>query len=193
MRVFNLREQDLDKVEELGNLVHGANYQPTEFYENILKKSAVDGINSSFVAYDTLTDDLIGFRVTYAPCNWDIDHWCTPDVWDVPPEKVCYFKSNTVHPDFQRRGLGSLMLSLAIDASKLQGAEAGLAHIWMGSPGNSAYKYFCKAGAEVIRVYEDRWRSDFKDFGFVCATDGTDCHCSGSEMLLRFEKGEEDV
>ncbi len=193
MRIFNLRERDIEKVLELGDLVYGDNYNSRDYYLGSLEKSMRNGISCSFVAYDDLTEDLIGFRITYAPGNWEFDEGCEPDLWGVPPEKVCYFQVNTIHPGRQRQGMGSIMLAHSIEAVKLQGGVAGVAHIWMDSPGNSAFKYFSKAGGQVVKIHPDHWHDIFKANGTICSLDGQDCHCDGAEMIIHFSEGEEDV
>ncbi len=193
MRVFNLRERDIDKVLELGDLVYGDNYNSRDYYLGSLERSMSGGISCSFVAYDDLTEDLIGFRITDAPGNWEFDEWCSPNLWGVPPEKVCYFKVNTVRPDRQGQGIGSSMIARSIEAVKLQGGVAGVSHIWMQSPGNAAYKCFHRAGGELIKLHLDRWSNAFEEHGTICSVDGEDCRCEAAEMIINFNEGEDNV
>ncbi len=193
MRVFNLREKDIDKVIELGDFVYGDGYLSREYYLGSLERSVKNGVSCSFVGYDDLTEDLIAFRITDSPGSWEFDEWCSPDLWEAPPEKVCYFKVNTVHPDHQGQGIGSMMIAQAINAVKLQGGVAGAAHIWMESPGGAAYKCFAKAGGKVIKTHRDKWINAYRDYGTICVIDGQDCHCTAAEMLIHFDEGERNV
>lgn len=189
MDVYNLREDDFDKVIALGERLNGKNYLDHSTLDGILRKSCRAGLNASFVAYkEGRGSQLLAFRLTYAPGNWIPDKWLCPEKWQVPPEKVCYFKANMVDPEHQSQGVGSLMLKASIRIAKAQGAVAGVTHIWMQSPGNSAYKYFVKAGGEVLHIHPDRWNEDCEK-GYNCIRCGNDCHCDGAEMILYFDKG----
>lgn len=190
MRVFNLRERDIAKIMDLSVLVYGENFQDLEYYVDILAKSEKDGVSCSFVGYDDLSEDLIAYRLTYAPGNWEPGQWSTPGLWGAPPEKVCYFSGNVVHPDRQGRGIGSMMIARSIEAVILQGGVAGVAHVWKESPGNAAYKCFTKAGGEIIKNHIDMYLGDFEKYGTICAVDGADCHCTGIEMIINFSDEE---
>ena len=132
-------------------------------------------------------DRLVGFKLNYAPTMWDIDEWCSPELWGAPPEKVCYFKCNTLEEEYRGKGLGNKLLTLSLDTVQLMGGTAGVAHIWVQSPGGSAVKYFTAAGGKMIKIHKDRWNEDSKK-GYNCVIDGTDCHCQGAEMILYFEE-----
>lgn len=192
MYIYNLREDDFDKIIDLGNVVHGENYLNHTILDDIMLRSCIKGLNSSFVVYQTersSEDTLIAFRLTYAPGMWEPDEWCSVDKWTLTKDKMCYFKSNTIHKDFRGQGLGTILLDRSIDVVKRQGAEAGIAHIWMQSPANSAYNYFTKAGGELIAIWPDIWKKDHRRNGYVCSVDGTDCSCDGAEMILHFKEG----
>lgn len=189
MQIYNLQEEDFEAVIALGNKINGDNYLDREMLKKLLKASVKDSLNCSYVAYPTKRgEDAAGFRLTYAAGQWCIDNWFSPDKWKVPQDKVCLFKSNMVSEKYRGRGLGPLLLKHSIATAKQQGAIAGVTHIWMQSPGNSAYKYFTKAGGEVVFIHPDRWHNDFSDFGYVCTICGEDCHCDGAEMILYFNK-----
>lgn len=185
MEIRTFSEADFLLVMELAEATYGVNYCNLVSLQKSLDASLKLGINSSFVAYDT-PSTLAGFRLTLAPGQWEIDHWFATEKWRVPADKVCLFKCNTVRPDLRGQGLGGLLLGKSISAAKLQGAVAGVTHIWMQSPGNSAYKYFQKAGGEELAIYPDRWNEDYVKDGYVCSLDGPDCHCDGAEMILYF-------
>lgn len=183
-----LRAEDFDKVIELGCKVHGNNYLDQSMCEKILRKSIIGDLNCSYVVYEDGREEgkLVGFRLTYAPGMWEIDQWCSTDKWGVPIDKVCYFKSNTVDPDYRGQGIGSTLLQLSINTVKQMGAVAGATHIWMQSPGNSAFGYFTKNGGQLIKVWPSRWNEDCIKDGYDCVRCGTDCHCDAAEMMLYF-------
>jgi len=174
---------DFDNVVALGNLVHGNGYMDKEDAKVWHQKGLKDGINAGFVAYDG--KKLVGFRLTYAAGNWDIDKWCTPNKWNQPASTVCYFKCNTVDENYRGLGIGSQLLSLSISAAKKQGATAGVSHLWKQSPGNSAVKYFTKCGGKLIQTHPDRWREDALN-GYDCTICSFDCHCEAAEMIIHF-------
>lgn len=191
MQIYNLRVEDFDKIITLGNKINGSNYLDQQALDKILQKSCKDKLNCSFVAYEE--DKLIAFRLTYAPERWKPDKWCRPEKWRTSAEKICYFKANMVDEGYRGQGIGPLLLKESIGVAKRQGAIAGVTHIWMQSPGNSAYKYFTRAGGELIQIHPDRWNEDCADFGYVCTICGDDCHCDGAEMILYFNTEDKNV
>ncbi len=168
----------------LGNQVHGDNYLWPRALVKMARKGHSRGINANLVA---LADDaLIGFRLTYAPGNWQPDRWCSVTEWGIPVEQLCYFKCNTVAEGWRGSGLGGELLRRSIDAVQRQGARAGITHIWMQSPGNAAYRYFVKAGGTLVKIHPRRWNEACHSDGYVCVRCGSDCHCDAGEMILRF-------
>jgi len=188
LELYTLREDDFDRIIELGGSVHGANYLDHQNLEKIYRRSCSQGLCCSYTVYEGFREQkqLVGFRLTYAPGTWEIDKWCSADDWGVPPEKVCYFKSNTVAKEYQGRGIGTHLLDLSIGTAWRLGAVAGVTHIWMESPGNSAYRYFTKAGGQTLWVWPSRWNEDCTNDGYDCIRCGTDCHCTATEMILYF-------
>ncbi|MBU2917603.1 GNAT family N-acetyltransferase [Psychrosphaera sp. F3M07] len=185
-QLYNLSEEHFTDVINLGNLVHGDGYLFPDTLAAMHLKGIKDGLNSSFVLYHG--DMLVGFRITYAPNNWQLDRWCTPELWPIATELVAYFKCNTIHPDFQGKGLGGKLLSESMTTLKQMGAKAGLSHIWMQSPGNASFKYFTKAGGVLIKTHPRRWHEDEALQDYVCIICGEDCFCNASEMMLEFDK-----
>lgn len=182
--IYPLSEDDFDKVVALGNQVHGDGYLYRDTLAEMHQKGQKNGLNSSFVMYDE--DKLIGFRITYAPDNWPLDRWCTPELWPFDKEQVAYFKCNTIDPDYQGKGLGGQLLKQSVSTLKQMGAKAGLSHIWMQSPGNASFKYFTKAGGQLIKTHPRRWHEDETLPDYVCIICGKDCYCDASEMILEF-------
>lgn len=176
---------DFNAVITLGNIVQGDNYLDNEKAEYHYFKGLKQDINAGLVAYDG--DRLVGFRLTHAPGQWDIDEWCSPDLWGHLEESVCYFKCNTVDPSYQGYGIGSSLLKKSIQQSKLQGAKAGLAHIWLASPGNSAFKYFSKCGGKLVKEHPNRWQSLCISDGYDCPVCDGLCTCTAAEMIIEFE------
>ncbi len=174
---------DFDQVIALGNRVHGDNYLNQASLKQLYQAGFKDGINASLVAYDG--EKLVGFRITLAPGQWPIDEWCSPELWQCPEPEVCYFKSNTVDASYRGHGIGSSLLNKSIAQAKHQGAKAGLAHIWLASPGNSAYKYFVKCGGVLVKEHPNRWSKWCED-GFVCPVCGNNCTCTAAEMIIHF-------
>ena len=174
---------DLEHIVTLGNHVHGDGYLCSENAKDWYEKGLKNNINAGFVAYDDET--LVGFRLTYAVGNWDIDKWCSPQLWQVPQANVCYFKCNTVDENYRGYGIGSKLLKLSIEAAQQQGATAGVSHLWKQSPGNSAVKYFTKCGGELVQSHPDKWREQALN-GYDCVICGFDCHCEAAEMIIYF-------
>jgi len=179
-----MQAEDFTAVLQLGNLVHGDGYLTPESLQQYFERGLARELNASFVAY---TDgvQLVGFRLAFAAGQWQPDPWCSPELWPVSPEKVAYFKCNTVSPAQQGAGIGGHLLQLSIAALQQQGAVAGLAHLWQQSPGNAAVKYFSRHGGVLIKEHPDKWRAESLA-GYACVRCGFDCHCSAAEMILLF-------
>lgn len=179
----NLEASDFSAVIELGTKVHGEGYIDNDNIKDWYLKGIKKEINSGFVAYDN--DKLVGFRLTFAPQQWIIDKWCSPELWQIETNKVCYFKCNTVAENYRGRGIGGKLLALSIAAAKKQGATAGVSHLWRQSPGNSAVKYFTKCGGKLIQDHPDRWNELSKQ-GYDCPVCPNECHCTAAEMMITF-------
>jgi ribosomal protein S18 acetylase RimI-like enzyme len=211
LKLVPLEEKHFSRVIKLGNEVHGPGYLTQELITNIAKKGHKDGINCSFVMLDTSKQyeeqqvegsqidenevevnqhecKLAGFRLTYAPTVWAIDEWCTPSLWQCPEEQVCYFKCSTVDSAYRGHGIARKMLNASIEATKQQGATAGVCHTWMQSPGNLAYLYFTKCGGEQLKLHSNRWYED-SVAGYQCVVCGVEkyCYCEAAEMILKFD------
>ncbi|MFD1619253.1 GNAT family N-acetyltransferase [Thalassotalea marina] len=184
IRYQEMQIDDFEQVIQLGTDVHGEGYIDKTNLTEWFDKGVTTQSNANFVAYDG--DKLVGFRITFAPNSWQIDHWCSPQLWQVPSNQVCYFKCNTVDQHYRGYGIGSKLLSLSINAITKQGATAGVSHLWMQSPGNSAVKYFTKCGGQLIKEHPDRW-NELSQKGYLCPICHNDCHCSAAEMLIRFD------
>lgn len=179
-----LSPSHFERIITLGNQVHGDNYLDAKGIESLYEKSFKDDINASYVSL--IGDKLIGFRLTIAATKWTPDKWCTPEKWNIPEHQVCYFKCNTVDGAYRGEGVGSKLLQLSIQKASQQGALAGLAHIWLASPGNSAFQYFSKCGGELVKEHPGKWRAMSVHEGYCCPVCPDICECVAAEMLLKF-------
>jgi ribosomal protein S18 acetylase RimI-like enzyme len=177
-----LTPQHFAAVIALGNQVHGDGYLSDELIRLYYQQGQKAGHNAGVIALDN--QGLAGFRLAFAPGQWQPDQWCSPQLWGVPVAQVGYFKCNTVRPDLQGSGIGGALLQLSIQAFIAQGAVAGVAHLWVQSPGNAAVRYFSKHGGELVKIHPDKWREDSLN-GYECVRCGFDCHCDAAEMILR--------
>lgn len=177
-------EKHFSDVIHLGNDVHGDNYLDLSKCEDYQKRSMSNDINASWVAFDG--DKLVGFRLTFASPHWQEDKWCSPDHWGIPKKDICYFKCNTVSRAYQGKGIGSALLRLSMQEVKKQGSQAGLAHIWLASPGNSAFKYFSKCGGQLVKKHPNKWQQLSIEDGYDCPVCNDLCTCVAAEMLLTF-------
>lgn len=172
-----------EQVIQLANTVHGDGYLTNESIADWVNRGIHAGINCGYVAL--LNQQVIGFRITFSANNWPIDQWCSPKLWQVPSEKCCYFKCNTVDQKYRGLGVGKKLLKLSIEAAKQQGATAGIAHLWKQSPNNSAVAYFTHCGGKLVKSHPDKWNEASKH-GYNCILCGHDCHCEAAEMIIRF-------
>lgn len=179
-----LTPNDFEQVIRLATEVHGEGYVDQASMKVWYDKGIKNGINAGFVVYHDAK--LVGFRITYAVQQWQIDKWCSTELWRVPAEQVCYFKCNTVDENYRGHGIGGELLKRSIAAAKAQGARAGVSHLWRQSPGNSAVKYFTKCGGVLIKDHPDRWH-EISLAGYDCPICQHDCHCVAAEMLIVFE------
>ncbi len=178
-----LTPTDFAAVIHLASQVHGEGYLDQASMQAWYEKGLKNGINAGFVVYHE--QHLVGFRITYAVQQWQIDQWCSPKLWPVAAEHVCYFKCNTVDENYRGHGIGGELLKRSIAAAKQQGARAGVSHLWKQSPGNSAVKYFTKCGGIRIKNHPDRWH-ELSLTGYECPICHNDCHCEAAEMMVVF-------
>jgi ribosomal protein S18 acetylase RimI-like enzyme len=199
-RTYNirfLREEDFEGIIKLANKIFGDNYLTHGDMQSILKKSKKGNRNCSFTM--TLNEGdgverLIGFRLTYAPGQW-IDSYdpkleLNPEMWGFDPKKVAYMKSNALDEEFRGGGFGRMLLDRGIAETKRMGAEAAVAHIWMNSPGNSAYNYFTRAGGRLVKTYPSYW-TDYHTEDMPCIHCGFPCECPAAEMIIDYSTHKE--
>lgn len=180
-----LAPRHFDAILALGNFVHGDNYIDEAGIKDLYERSWQNDVNASWVAIDE-QGKLVGFRLTVAPQLWEPDQWCTPDKWEVDTGKVCYFKCNTVDESVRGKGVGSSLLRRSITSAQQQGAVAGLAHIWLASPNNSAFGYFSACGGELVKEHPNKWQIHCIEDGYECPVCQSLCTCTAAEMILKF-------
>ena len=176
-----LAPEHFEGVLLLGNRIQGDGYLSHFSLEEMYHKGWHDNINASYVAL--YNGEIAGFRLTFAHSQWQPDEWCSVAEWPVDPSRVCYFKCNTVDDRLQGCGIGSRLLEIATQKAKEQGA---LAHIWLGSPGNSAFRYFSKNGGKLIATHPGKWRYASIHEGYDCPVCPGYCECEGAEMMIVF-------
>lgn len=180
-----LTAADHAAVIHLGNEIHGDNYLSEESLADYAARAEAQGINLNYLAF--VDDELAGIRLTFAPGTWDIDDQCTQAEWPVAPDAMVYFKCSAVAAHHQGLGIGRGLLEHSIAAAKQLGAKAGLAHIWLQSPNNSAFAYFSRCGGELIREHKKRWFQLSVEDGYHCPVCDGICYCTAAEMVLTFK------
>ncbi|RUO78481.1 GNAT family N-acetyltransferase [Pseudidiomarina taiwanensis] len=181
-----LTAADHAAVIELGNRVHGDNYLTEANLQDYAARGLYKGVNLSWLAF--VDGKLAGIRLTFAPSQWDTETDTTPSAWRVPAEQMVYFKCSAVDSSIRGAGLGRGLLKQSIAAAKSVGCKAGLAHIWLNSPNNSAYGYFSKCGGELVAEHANRWHYISVHEGYHCPVCDGICHCSAAEMILYFDQ-----
>lgn len=186
----------------LGNEVHGENYLDMLQMQDLYNRSWANQVNASWVAFvadagvlgtklvsskQTSDGYIVGFRLTIAAGNWTPDKWCTPDAWECLPINACYFKSITVDSAVRGNGVASSLLRMSIESAKKQNTVAGVAHIWMQSPGNAAFKYFTACGGKMVKKHPNKWQINSIEDGYECNICNDICVCTAGEMILHFE------
>ena len=185
MQLVQLSAAHFTPVIELANQVHGDNYLDENSLSQMQQQGLRDGLNASFVALDD-SGRVVGYRLSFAPGQWEFDKWCSTALWSVAGSRMAYFKSVAISPSMRGRGIASALINASIDVLKQQGAYAGLAHIWRESPGNAAERYFSRAGGKLVKVHPERWRHLSETIGYHCPVCGSVCLCSAAEMELAF-------
>ncbi|MCH8538422.1 MAG: GNAT family N-acetyltransferase [Alkalimonas sp.] len=184
MYIRPYRSMDAKPLLELATVVHGEGYLDLLRLQQYIELGCADGLNASFVAYQQAR--LVGYRLSFSAGCWQPDSWCSPRLWPVAAEDMAYFKSVAVEPDCQGQGIGSALLKASVAVLQQQGAKAGLAHLWQQSPGNSAVRYFTKAGGQLIAEHPDKWLALSLNQSYFCPVCQGECHCSAAEMVLVF-------
>ena len=175
------------QVIKLANAVHGDGYLTQPRLTDWAARGISNDSNCGYVALSKKgnSEKLVGFRITFAAQHWQTDQWCSPKLWQVPKDKCCYFKCNTVDESYRGLGIGKKLLQLSTAAAQKQGALAGVAHLWKQSPNNSAVGYFTHCGGTLVKSHPNKWNEESKQ-GYNCILCGHDCHCEAAEMIIYF-------
>lgn len=184
-RLHKLTEEHFDAALELCYKVHGENFYTREELKAEVEQGTIGDLSCSFVVYDIPKKKIVGLRLTSAPGQWDREGSCTPEEWGVAPEKVCYFHTAAVDENYRGLGIGSYMLQMSTNVAKKMGAEAGLAHIWIQSPNNSAIEYFTRNGGKFIKEWPEKFIG-YHTEERPCLRCGSTCHCDAAEMIIHF-------
>ncbi|MGM0481732.1 MAG: GNAT family N-acetyltransferase [Pseudomonadota bacterium] len=175
---------DSAAVIDLANRVHGDNYLNQASLQSLLNGGTVGSVKLNYLA--EREGKILGVRLTLAPGNWPIDDACTVSDWPVPAAELCYFKCAAVDEQARGLGIGKKLLQQSIRSARQLGCRAGLAHIWLQSPNNSAYEYFSRCGGVLINRHPDRWLQASLNDGYHCLVCDGICHCEAGEMVLTF-------
>jgi ribosomal protein S18 acetylase RimI-like enzyme len=180
MIISPLTEKDLAEVKALTDRTIGLNYYSLIELQEVLKKSTLNGICSSFV----LRDDagiVQGFRLAFPPGTWSKGkgNKLRPDLWNVPKESVGYFQSLFLSEGLRGQSWGPKLSEAAIETFKKHGARAIVTHAWKESPQNSSVRYLTKFGFQSVATHPGYW----KDVDYECLLDGKPCQCTAEEMI----------
>ena len=188
-RLCKLTEEHFDAALKLCYQVHGDNFYTWDELKEEVRRGTIGDLSTSFIVYEIATGKMVGLRLTSTHGQWDREDSCSPEKWDVDPEKVCYFHTAAVDPDYRGAGIGSCMLRTSIKIAQKMGAEAGLAHVWLQSPNNSAFNYFSRNGGRFIKEWPEKFIG-YHTKERPCPRCGPTCHCDAAEMIIYF--GEQD-
>lgn len=174
------------QVIDFTNQYIGNNYFSEEDLEKILKFSTLKTLNSSLLALQDT--ELIGVRLTYMPGLWvsNPDLTIAPDLWQVDKERVGYFKSLFVKPQYQSQGVGVKLSSTSLAILKKVKTQAVVTHSWVESPNNSSLNYLTKMGFKEVRDIKNAW--SHIDYDCVRCTPKR-CYCTAKEMILKLTEG----
>ncbi len=182
MMIISFEKKYLNEVKDFTDQWIGENYYSMEELEKVISFSKQDGLNASLLAF--VDNELAAVRLTYAPGVWvDSQRGVTPLKWDLPKERVSYFKSLFVAEKFQQKGLGRELSKKSIEIIKQMGAQAVVCHSWLESPGNSSQKYLLKMDFKPVHTHERYWY----EIDYLCTRCNPNrCVCTAVEMIKYF-------
>ena len=164
----------------------GVNYYSSTEMQEILAISCQGSKNASLGAFAKSSNgeghNLVGVRLTFAPGAWITKkgRGISPDLWQVGPERVAYFKSLFVRPDFQQLGIGRQLSEKSIAILQEMGARAIVCHSWLESPRNSSQAYLSKMGFTCVAVHPMFWH----EIDYLCTRCAPGrCVCTAMEMI----------
>lgn len=181
IKIRNLNINDLKALLSFTDLWIGANYYSEQELSEVIEQGHSDGRNSSFVAV-TSAGEIVGVRLTLAPGNWVQSYKTkiTPSKWNLPTEKVGYFKSLFISEEYQGKGLGKELSRKSIEELTKMGAQGIICHSWLESPNNSSQRYLEKMDFKAVAEHPKFWY----EIDYLCTRCRPDrCICTGLEML----------
>tara|TARA_B100000749_G_scaffold280771_1_gene278569 strand:- start:54557 stop:55162 length:606 start_codon:yes stop_codon:yes gene_type:complete len=178
-----------DQLIAFTDLCFGARFYSKQDLRTVFEYSHCQGKNASLVAWDGTK--IVGIRFTFAPySNWDVlfgQNKILPENWGFPEETAAYFKTLSVHPDYQMQGLGSRLSRASIGILKEMKASCIVSHSWKESPGNSSLKYFSKMNFKPIGEHPMFWANIDYDCT-LCKK--PPCRCTSVEMIYPIEESD---
>ena len=146
-----------------------------------MTRSCRDGISCALGAW-TADEQLLGFRLTLPPGNWERGrgHGHTPAVWPAEISKLGYFQSCFVEARHTGQGIGRALSEEAIRRLRSLGARGVIAHSWKESPHDSSRRALTRLGFKIIAEHADYW----SDIPYHCHRCGVPCRCTALEMAL---------
>lgn len=177
MQIRPLTLADVPAIKAFTDQWIGLNYYAYGELEHLIDQS----LGCSLGAFSD-EGELAAIRISLAPGTWieEIGRGLSPQVWEVAPESMGYFKSLFVADKFQACGLGRKLSLESIKLLKDCGAKAVLCHSWLESPNNSSQRYLLKLGFKPINEFPKFWYP----IDYECTRCGPDrCVCTAVEMV----------
>lgn len=100
-------------------------------------------------------------------------------------DKIGYIEVVVVDSDFQRMGIGKILIEEALKLQKSWKTKAVSVHCWQGSPGNGSEKLFTKLGFTKLKMHKSPWLKHSKKLKgkYSCVLCGNPCKCDELEMV----------
>ena len=181
LKILNFSPIHFSPALQFCNEEIGRNYYTNKDMQRIYEQSTKDNLNASYVVVNDRLQ-IKGIRFSFAPGNWPSNMKAlSSDKWNLPIEKVAYFKSLFLSKNIQGNGLGKSLSLQSMNTLTEMGAKAIVCHSWKESPNNSSKKYLEKFGFKVIKEHPQFWSA----LDYVCPRCGKPpCKCTATEMIL---------
>lgn len=180
IRLENFSSKNIAEVKKFTDRWIGQNYYSDSELEEICELSCLQGLNASYLAFSG--DVLAGVRLTFAPGSWLLKKkkGVTPQMWEVEPGHVAYFKSLFISDDFQKMGIGKSLSEKSIETLLQMKAQAIICHSWLESPENSSQRYLQSMGFQDVTDHPKFWY----EIDYHCTRCGPErCECTAREMI----------
>jgi len=166
-----IETSDFKSITIISDLCFGANYLTISKLKKLLKK------NGAFNKIE-INNKIIGFCLAQImqPNEKNLDF----EVADSQTDKIAVIKTMAIHPNFQRKGFGTLMLKHAV---KQIHSITNLSSIYYASWIESKSEGFCKSvkdeGFSEFKLYKNFWLNDSLQNNYTCIVCGNPpCNCS---------------